>query len=172
MRQTDMGRHVRTRRIEPGDRDALTRFYAGLSQESRTARFHGIRQGIADAEATSFCGPDHEHREGLIAIAVEGGMPVIIGHLCLEPVGANQVEMAIAVADAWQGRGLGTALLAEATAWAEEHGVARLCASIRTSDAAICALIRSSGHPVRFAPADGGEVEAVIDVTATRPAAA
>jgi GNAT superfamily N-acetyltransferase len=172
MRQTDIGRHVRSRRIEPADRDALTRFYAGLSQDSRESRFHGARPGIADTEATYFCGPDHEHREGLVAIAREHGAPVIVGHLCLEPVNDHEAEMAIAVADAWQGRGLGTALLAEAAAWAAEHGVTRLCASMRAGDAVISALVRSTGHPVQFAPAEGGEVEAVIDLTTEAPAAA
>ena len=42
-------------------------FYAGLSPDSRAARFHGATPTIPDATARFFCGPDHQHREGIVA---------------------------------------------------------------------------------------------------------
>ena len=41
--------------------------------------------------------------------AVARPAPIIVGHLCLEPSGAQEVEMAVAVADAWQRHGSGAA---------------------------------------------------------------
>ena len=107
--------------VQPGDRDALMQFYASLSAESISRRFHGASNGIGDRVARFFCGPDHEHREGLVAVLDEPGAPapIIVGHLCLEPSGAREVEMAVAVADAWQRHGIGRRLLLAAIAWAE-----------------------------------------------------
>ena len=57
----------RMRSIAPRDQAGLSAFYAGLSPDSRAARFHGAAPRIPDATATFFCGPDHQHREGIVA---------------------------------------------------------------------------------------------------------
>src|SRR5918994_962106 len=118
---------IRIRVIEPGDHDALLRFYSGLSADSLARRFHGVSNGIADRAAAFFCGPDHEHREGLVAVMGEPRAPraTIVGHLCLEPRGVGEVETAVAVADAWQRHGIGRRLLQAAVAWGELHGIRR-----------------------------------------------
>ena len=60
---------IAIRAIRADDLIPLERFYAGLSHDSTDARFHGATHGIADDTARSFCGPDHVHREGLVAVA-------------------------------------------------------------------------------------------------------
>jgi acetyltransferase len=163
--------HIRP--IASSDRDGLTRFYASLSRDSLEARFHGAMPGIGDATARFFCGPDHEHREGLVAEATDAdGRPIIVGHVCLEPIHACETEMAIAVADSWQRRGLGRALLSCAIAWAQDRGVAALSASIRWSNGAMIGLIRSMGLPVTIGNANGGVVDATIDLGVPLPRAA
>jgi acetyltransferase len=156
---------VTIRAITPDDRTELARFYAALSADTLNARFHGATRGIEDRVARFFCGPDHEHREGLVAeLAVAPDEPRIIGHLCLEPTGSGEVEMAIAVADAWQGQGVGRALLTQSIAWAQVHAVERLRASMLWSNAAILGLLRSVDRPVTLRSAADGDLEGVIDV--------
>ena len=165
---------VRIRSIQPGDRDALMQFYESLSEESLLRRFHGASNGIADRAARFFCGPDHEHREGLVAVLDEPGAlaPIIVGHLCLEPSGPREVEMAVAVADAWQRHGIGRRLLLAATAWAVGHEVDRLRASMLSTNVAILGLLRSLGRAVTLTMPGAGVVDATIDLsTALRPAA-
>ncbi len=163
----------RIRPIARSDRDGLTRFYADLSPDSREARFHGAAPGIGDGTARFFCGPDHEHREGLVAESTDAdGRRIIVGHVCLEPIGAGQAEMAIAIADSWQHLGLGRAMLFRAIAWARGHDVARLSASIRWSNGAMIGLIRSTGLPVTVDDGGGGVVDAIIDVGVPVPDAA
>ena len=160
----------RIRRIAPGDHDELMRFYANLSTDSLEARFHGAVPGIGDRTARFFCGPDHEHREGLVAEATDArGRPMIVGHLCLEPTSPGKAEMAIAVADALQRHGLGRAMLLGAVSWAQDHGVATLSASIRGSNGAMLGLIRSMGLPVTAGDADAGVINAVIDLGVPLP---
>jgi acetyltransferase len=155
---------VRIRSIRSEDRDPLCRFYADLSEASRIARFHAVSHGIADDLARRLCGPDHEHREGLVAEAVTAeGAAEIVGHLCLEPTGRS-LEVAIAVADSWQRRGIGRALLLAAVDWACAHGFDRLEASMVTTNSAILGLLRSIGGDVRLTSPRAGTVQATIRV--------
>jgi GNAT superfamily N-acetyltransferase len=170
-----------TRHLPPGiviraigadDVSALERFYEGLSPDSLDARFHGAMRGIQDPAARAFCGPDHLHREGLLAVTfVPDGAEVIVGHLCLEPTTQGDFEMAVAVADAWQHRGIGRALLAAAIEWARAHDVPRVRAAIRWSNPAIMGLLRTVELPMRIVDDDDG-LEAVVDLTGGLPAAA
>ena len=162
----------RIRPVAPGDRAGLTRFYADLSPDSLEARFHGATPGIGDRTAGYFCGPDHEHREGLVAVARSTDGPVIVGHVCVEPIVPGEAEMAIAVADAWQHRGLGRNLLSEAMAWAGQHGVTELRASIRSSNGAMLGLVRTMGAPVNVSSGDAGVIDATIDLRQPLPHAA
>lgn len=160
------------RPIEPGDVARLETFYASLSVDSRDARFHGATRGISDAVARIFCGPDHDHREGLVAILPGVTGAEIVGHLCLEPTADGDVEMAIAVADAWQHRGIGRALLSAAMDWAERHGIPRLRADVMWSNPAIIGLLRSVRGRLSLVTGPSGDLEAVLTIGREVPTAA
>ena len=155
---------ITIRAIGPGDVEPLERFYAALSPDSLDARFHGGTRGIEDRTARTFCGPDHVHREGLVAVVHHRHRELIVGHLCLEPIGGQDVEMAVAVADAWQHHGIGLALLSAALEWARVHGFGRVRGAIRWSNPAILGLVRACGRPVAIVTDAEGDTEAVIDV--------
>jgi GNAT superfamily N-acetyltransferase len=161
------------RAIEPGDGEGLARFYEGLSPESHHARFHGASPRLAPAACAYFCRPDHGCREGLVAQTVgAGGRPENDGHLCLEPVEPGVLEMANADADAWQRRGVGRALLAAAIGWGRSHGIGSLTASMLCGNAAVLALVRSTGLPVAYGPGDRGTVDVQIRIGDALPSAA
>jgi RimJ/RimL family protein N-acetyltransferase len=156
---------IRIRPIEPRDADALDRFYAGLSDESRATRFLGATRGLRGEQARRFCSTDHHHREGLVAVA---GCPAdtIVGHLCLEPDDeAASAEMAIAVADAWQRRGIGRALLEAGIEWARHEGLRQLTAVTWAANVAIARLLDGLGLPVRRQGL-GAEIRVVVDLDA------
>ena len=162
--------HVRIRPIDDADRDALTVFYATLSPDSLEARFHGAA-GVGARVARYLCGPDHDHREGLVAeVTADDGRPLIIGHVCIEPTRTGEGEMAIAIADAWQHHGIGRRLLGEAIVWARAHGFVRLVASVRLGNSAILGLIRSTDPTVSLGDCDGGVLDATIDLREPRQA--
>jgi acetyltransferase len=88
----------------------------------------------------------------------------IVGHLCLESSGADEVEMAVAVADAWQRHGIGRRLLGAAMAWADRHGIDRLRASMLSNNVAVLGLVRSMGRVVTLTMPSAGVMEATIDL--------
>ncbi len=156
---------VEVRPVRPTDQADLARFYAALSADSRYARFLATTPGITDRAAASFCGLDHEHREGLVAIARDADRTArIIGHLCLDPLEDSAFEMAVAVADGWRGQGIGRRLLSAAIDWAGRHGVAHLRATMLATNGPILALIRSTGRTVRLTAPDCGVIEADIQI--------
>ena len=166
---TPVAKPIRVRPIEPGDAAAIRTFYAALSDDSRQRRFLSAGTAVDAADATFFCGPDHSHREGFIAVTetVEG--EAIVGHLCLEPAAPHAAEIAVAVADAFQGRGIGRRLAGEAVRWARRHGVDRFEATCAVDNAGILRLFRGLGRPLSFGPLSGGAMELSIDLL-RRPA--
>ena len=160
------------RAIVPGDERALEAFYAGLSPDSREARFHGAAS-VDHRAAHAFCAAEHEGRLGVVAEALDtDGRWVIVGHLCLEPLDPDTAEIAVAVADAWQHHGVGRALLREALTWARRHGVETLLASVRWSNTPMLRLLRSVGQPVAVGNEDAEIVDVHLDVTEPLPHAA
>ncbi|MGZ3588320.1 MAG: N-acetyltransferase family protein [Candidatus Limnocylindrales bacterium] len=159
---------ARIRRIRPADLDALACFYAGLSPDSRRLRFFSAGSGLAADAASGFCHPDHAHEEGFVAL-VAGR---IVGHLCLEPTDDGALEMAIAVADALQGRGLGRRLLGTATAWARHHGYLRLKATILADNVPMLRLLHAIDGRVELGPPQAGVIAATVELTAERMAGA
>jgi GNAT superfamily N-acetyltransferase len=164
---------VRVRSIRPTDAPALRTFYAQLSEESRRARFLHVCAGLDRAQSISFCTPDHDHQEGFVAI-VAGPLrhEQIVGHLCIEPDDTNVSEVAIAVADAFQHRGIGHRLLAAGAAWAIGEAISRLTATMLTSNDAIHRLLVGLGLPTRERWVGGGIVEMTIDLARRNVAAA
>ena len=173
MTTTPVPAPYRLRSITPRDQADLAAFYADLSAEGRTARFHGTAPRIPDVTATFFCGPDHEHREGIVAECLDtSGDPVIIGHVCIEPISDGLAEIAIAVADAWQGHGVGRAMLDSAITWAQAHGIARLASPILMTNTAMFGLLRSMDYPITYGRSAEGTIDASLDVRSSHPLAA
>lgn len=170
---------IMIRRIRPGDAAELERFYAELSPDSRRLRFLSAASRFGAADARHFCGPDHEHREGFVAEArglpaADGGRR-IVGHLCLEPSAPGEVEIAVAVADAFQARGIGRRLVRAAADWAGQHGIGRFRAWFAPDNSGIRRLLAGLGRPFRYGPNLSSTVEVTIDLgpaSATSPRAA
>jgi GNAT superfamily N-acetyltransferase len=163
---------VRIRAIRPSDEAELQRFYARLSPESRRTRFFAISPGLSQAQSHAFCTTDHDHREGFVAVARTGpDEERIVGHLCLEPDGAEAAEVAIAVADARQRQGIGRRLLAAGAAWARREHITRLTATMLAGNAPIHGLLASLGLPTRVTYVGAGLSELAIDLGAKSVAA-
>lgn len=156
---------IHIRAVEVSDAAELRRFYADLSPESRYRRFFGMGAGIRPEDARRFCGPDHAHAEGFVAILAESGPGdgSIVAHLCLEPTDDDAIELAVAVADRYQRRGIGRRLVAAGLAWAERSGIGRLEATMLADNGGTVALLRSLDQPISWS-SDAGVVTATVEL--------
>jgi acetyltransferase len=163
---------IQIRPIRPGDEDELQRFYARLSDESRRTRFFAATAGIGDRQSTYFCTPDHSHREGFVAFMGPSHRPDrIVGHVCLEPDGPDRAEIAIAVADALQGHGIGRRLVQVAVDWARRDGIRTLTATMLAGNPAIQRLLLRLGLPTTSRPIGAGVVQVTIELGVASSAA-
>ncbi|MDQ2965290.1 MAG: GNAT family N-acetyltransferase [Chloroflexota bacterium] len=166
MKNSLLAPFVRIRPIRPADGEALERFYANLSPESRWARFFGGTSGLSHDQSSSFCTPDHRHREGFVAElpAGERGAAHVVGHLCFEPDGAGTAEFAIAVADAFQGRAIGRRLMNAGLEWAAGASVSTVTATVLEGNGEIRRLVAAMGLPVSFRALGSNVLAVTIDL--------
>ena len=76
----------------------------------------------------------------------------------------EHAEIAITIADSWQGRGLGSALLRRLVQRAREENITRFTADIMADNRAMLALIRKLG-PTEVMHQDGPIVTVGVDLT-------
>ena len=157
---------IRIRPIERDDAAELERFYEALSDDSRRRRFFACTRGLSHPQARLFCCTDHDHREGFVAVTEQEGASRIVGHVCLEPARDGSAEIALAVADELQGRGIGRALVDASVAWAHEAGIDRFSATMLSGNVAIRRLLTGLGIPARIRSDDFGVDAVTLDLSA------
>lgn len=155
---------VRIRPISIRDCHGLVEFYSQLSGDSRRTRFLGTGTGVTRTAAAILCRPNHAHEKGLVAVATDGiGPPSIVGHVCMLRTAAKSSELGIAVADAYQGHGIGRRLYRAALEWARDNGIETLTASAFADNSRVLALL-TGGCSATVTPAGAGTVEIKIDI--------
>lgn len=157
---------VSIRPIEAVDADGLSTFYATLGPASRARRFFGACRGISDADAERFASVDHVRDDGFVAVLAEQGPAdgQIVGHATLTTADDAPPEIAFAVADGWQGRGIGTDLLQAVLKAAQRRGHPRVSAMLLADNVAMRRLLARAGRPWRVTGFDGSIIEVQVDV--------
>src|ERR1700760_834581 len=123
-RSTDVSApQVEIRPIEPDDRDALARGFDRLSEQSRYRRFLSPRGPLSHAELSYLTEVDHHDHEALVAVDPETEEGVGVARFIRSPEDPAVAELAVAVADDWQGQGVGSVLAAELAKRARYEGI-------------------------------------------------
>lgn len=148
------GSTVGVRPIKPEDEAELARFFSALSLESRVFRFFAAVAN-ADASVRRMVQVDYSSRYGLVAFAG----PTIVGHAMYVATEPKKAELALAIADAYQGRGLGTILLGQLAEAASSAGIDVLEAVVRPENRRMLEVLRESGFHV-ISHAEPGEIHA------------
>src|SRR3954451_12174764 len=103
------GSIISIRPIAPEDRALLEVAFAELSDESRYRRFLSPMSNLSPAQLDYLIDVDHHDHEAVIAL--DEGAERLIGVARYVRTAETVAEPAVAVADDWQRRGVGTALL-------------------------------------------------------------
>jgi RimJ/RimL family protein N-acetyltransferase len=140
------GSEVRLRAALPADAPLVGAMHARCSPSTRNARFLSPAPRMEPAELGRLLGGT----EGLLgaartvlALTIDGGSAV--GMMNLERTNAEGAGFSVVVEDAWQCRGLGTALVRRAAELATEQGNDELTATTPTHNLRITRLLRRAG---------------------------
>jgi acetyltransferase len=149
------GTVVVIRPIGPEDAEREQAFVRALSPASRYFRFMNTLRELTPDMLYRFTHPDLEREVALVAVLGEGVAGRLIGVArCVSDPDRTSAEFALAVADEWQNRGVGTRLLCELMRAARALGIRRIWGEILATNARMLGLMGSLGFEIEPAPAD------------------
>jgi GNAT superfamily N-acetyltransferase len=138
------GASIRIRPIEPEDRAELAAGFERLSPESRFRRFLSPVERLSEHDLDYFTRVDHHDHEALVALDAASGEGVAVARYVR--TGSERAEPAVAVADDWQSRGVGAALLDALADRAYESGIRCFEATVLATNAQALALLQGLGE--------------------------
>jgi acetyl coenzyme A synthetase (ADP forming)-like protein len=150
------GSTVHVRPVRPDDEGPLLEFFRGLSAETRLLRFFTPTTDDALAGYVArYVDVDYVRRFGLVATI--GAPERIIAHAMYAALDEQRAEVAFAVADDYQGRGLGTIMLGHLAEVAAANGVHLFEAEVLPDNVRMLDVFRNAGFPTQ-ARVESGEV--------------
>lgn len=147
------------RPLQPGERSTVARLFAALSERTRRLRFLGPKPRLSDAELDRLAATDG--RDHVALVALEHDRPIAICRFVRDADDASTAEFACAVADEFQGRGIGTTVARQLAASARSLGVRRFRAVVLSTNPAGLQLVKRLGRveDTRF---DGPTLELLV----------
>jgi GNAT superfamily N-acetyltransferase len=166
------GRELVVRPVLAFDAAAEQDFVRALSAGSRQRRFHvGLRE-LPPPVLRAMTDVDHDAHVAIVAEAIgedDDATIVADARYVRGPtadLGRDEAEFAIAVADAWQGAGLGRALMKHLARHAARHGITRLVGDVLPGNAAMFAITGALGGRLVASPNGPGVIRAAFELSA------
>ena len=160
------GSTLRLRPPHAADSEALLAFFADLSERSRYLRFHGLPE-LGRGLVEPWVEPNWTDIGALIGSLGDPGEERVVALASYarlrEP---HTAEVAFAVADDLQGRGVGTRLLEQLAALAGEAGIEQFVAVVMPENRLMLAVFEDAGFKVGRA-LEGGEIEVRFPIATT-----
>ena len=126
------------RPLRNGDVETVTAVFERLGETSRRMRFNGPKPRLSDLELDHLATVDAT-RHVLVGYLPGHAHPIAIARLVRD---GSSAEIAFAVADEHQKRGIGSALTAELVADARAAGITEVTALVATENTAAVSLLR------------------------------
>ena len=152
----------------PTDAGTLRDMFRRMSAQSQQRRFLGPLDDLDDAMIQRLVGDvDGVHHVALLLVVLPPDGPeqvAGVARLMQNPADPGTAEIAFAVADEWQGRGAGTALV-KALLQRRPAGVRRLRATVDSANRASFALLAGAGR-MSSGLASLGVVDVTVELAA------
>ena len=129
------------RALRDGDTETVAALFARLGDRSRERRFCGAKPRLSDVELATLAHVDRD-RHVLVGYVDGDSEPAGIARLVRE---GDSAEIAFAVADAHQSRGIGSILAGELAADARAAGITQLTATVCGDNPRVIALLERLG---------------------------
>jgi GNAT superfamily N-acetyltransferase len=140
------GSAIQVRAIRADDKKRLLEHFHGLSEKSVYLRFMGIRRGLSADDLTRLTELDFKTHVGLVATLTQDGRERFIGvgrYICGND--PTRAEVAFAILDGFQGRGIGTILLQHLARIAAANGVEEFEADVLGENRPMLEVFAHSG---------------------------
>jgi RimJ/RimL family protein N-acetyltransferase len=151
------------RPIAPADRDRLAEAFDALSERSRHDRFLGPKPRLSARELRYLTEVDHVSHEALVAIEEASGRIIGVARYAKGAAPGPAADVAVTVVDAWQRRGIGTALATRLIERARDNGIGRLTGTALAGNRAARALLDRLGFRVHGI--SGGVMDAALELS-------
>jgi ribosomal protein S18 acetylase RimI-like enzyme len=139
------GRTVEIRAQRSDDREGMQVAIARSSAGSLYRRFLAVRREFSQKEADYFLDIDFVKHVALVAVANDGGQPTIVGGGRYVVVRPGQAEVAFAIVDAYQGLGIGSALMRHLATLGREAGLREFTAEVLSENVPMLNVFERSG---------------------------
>jgi GNAT superfamily N-acetyltransferase len=150
------GSSIHLRALTPADKDKLSAHFSGLSLDSRYTRFFGAKRSLSPNELAGFTELDFDNQVGLTAALTENGVERFIGiGRYFRLADRTRAEVAFAVLDEYQGRGIATLLLEHLRRIAHANGIHEFTAEVMASNRHMLDVFRASGFQDHSSNRDG-----------------
>ena len=158
------GSSVNLRPIRLDDEDRMLALFHRFTPRTVYLRFHHVLKEMSREDVRQFCTVDYDSSVALVATIVSGGEEEIIavGRYARSP-GSNTAEIAFAVEDPYQGKGLGTHLLHQLALIAREHGISVFEAEVLAQNQDMLRVLKNSGYHM-VQELESGVYSAIIDI--------
>jgi len=159
------GARVTIRPIRAQDIGIERNFVNGLSVESRYFRFlHTLRE-LDEPTLVRLTDIDYDHEMALIAVVCENSLEVQVG-VARYVVGSSgrDCEFAVAIADNWQGKGIGMRLMVSLMRAARSRGLETMEGFVLHGNHGMLALAGALGFRTESVPGDASTRRVVRDL--------
>ena len=162
------GTPVTIRPIRPEDEPLMVQFHTTLSERSVYLRYFcslSLSTRVEHERLVRICFGSYDRGFALVADRKneESGQREILGVGRFSTINRTAAEAAVLVSDGWQGRGLGTELLAGVVRVARQEKYQRLSAEILRDNLPTQAIFKKVGFKL-YAMEDPSSVSAVLDL--------
>jgi len=138
-------RGITIRPLRNGEKSAVQAVFDRLGPRSRLLRFGGAKNVLLPSDLDVLARVDANHHA---LVALVDDEPIGIARLVRD---GDAAEVAFAVADDWQGRGIGSALVDRLAADARAAGIRRLTGTLSEANPRSLALLRRLRAQVVYA---------------------
>jgi acetyltransferase len=155
---------VLIRPVKPEDADAMLKFFEHLSTQTIYLRFFTPLKQLSKRMLIQLTQIDYDREVALVAwFPAHNGEKIIGTARIIFTANGTEGEFAIMLADSWQGKGIGAALLKSCLAFSKRYGLKRVFGLVLRENRQMLRLADKLGFKKVRAPASN-EIELIIDI--------
>lgn len=153
------GETLTIRFVTPSDGNVLQSYFRSLSMQSRYNRLMGAASELPPSELDKTLHVGENSRFAVIAEMKVDGVDTIVGEARYSyDADSRSTEFGLSIDDAWQGRGIGSAVLTNLECRSAALGAVRVVGETFRNNEQMIRLARKSGYGFLSAPYDWRQV--------------